>query len=92
MPWPCRRWSTPSAAACSTPAAPSSSPGRSAQRRPGRAGVVRCGGVSLLGTVPLGGLTDRYGPQRVWVVGLVLNAALFATYPSWAASPASSPW
>ena len=37
--------------------------------------------MSLLGTVPLGGLTDRYGPQRVWIVGLVLDAALFATYP-----------
>ncbi|MEV4721692.1 MFS transporter [Micromonospora noduli] len=44
-------------------------------------GLSVAAGVSLLGTVPLGGLTDRYGPQRVWVVGLVLNAALFATYP-----------
>ncbi len=44
-------------------------------------GLSIAAGVSLLGTVPLGGLTDRYGPQRVWVVGLVLNAALFATYP-----------
>ncbi|MGC4876913.1 MFS transporter [Micromonospora sp. DT43] len=44
-------------------------------------GLSIAAGVSLLGTVPLGGLTDRYGAQRVWVVGLVLNAALFATYP-----------
>ncbi|MFI7603554.1 MFS transporter [Micromonospora sp. NPDC049366] len=44
-------------------------------------GLSIAAGVSLLGTVPLGGLTDRYGPQRVWVVGLLLNAALFATYP-----------
>ncbi|MEU4470691.1 MFS transporter [Micromonospora sp. NPDC023888] len=44
-------------------------------------GLSIAAGVSLLGTVPLGGLTDRYGPQRVWVVGSVLNAALFATYP-----------
>ena len=44
-------------------------------------GLSIAAGVSLLGTVPLGGLTDRYGPQRVWVVGLVLDAALFATYP-----------
>ncbi|MEV1318715.1 MFS transporter [Micromonospora arborensis] len=44
-------------------------------------GLSIAAGVSLLGTVPLGGLTDRYGPQRVWLVGLVLNAALFATYP-----------
>ncbi|MEU4336508.1 MFS transporter [Micromonospora lupini] len=44
-------------------------------------GLSVAAGVSLLGTVPLGGLTDRYGPQRVWVVGSVLNAALFATYP-----------
>ncbi|MEU7614100.1 MFS transporter [Micromonospora sp. NPDC049204] len=44
-------------------------------------GLSIAAGVSLLGTVPLGGLSDRYGPQRVWVVGLVLNAALFATYP-----------
>ncbi|MFI6273341.1 MFS transporter [Micromonospora zamorensis] len=44
-------------------------------------GLSIAAGVSLLGTVPLGGLTDRYGPQRVWIFGLVLNAALFATYP-----------
>ncbi|NYH43909.1 MFS family permease [Micromonospora jinlongensis] len=44
-------------------------------------GLSIAAGVSLLGTVPLGGLTDRYGPQRVWIVGLVLDAALFATYP-----------
>lgn len=44
-------------------------------------GLSIAAGVSLLGTVPLGGLTDRFGPQRVWVVGLVLDAALFASYP-----------
>ncbi|MFJ6151791.1 MFS transporter [Micromonospora profundi] len=44
-------------------------------------GLSIAAGVSLLGTVPLGGLTDRYGPQRVWVFGLVLDAMLFATYP-----------
>ncbi|MEV4491745.1 MFS transporter [Micromonospora coxensis] len=44
-------------------------------------GLSIAAGVSLLGTVPLGGLTDRYGPQRVWLVGLVLDAALFAAYP-----------
>ncbi|MEW2431646.1 MFS transporter [Micromonospora sp. NPDC047644] len=44
-------------------------------------GLSVAAGVTLLGTVSLGGLTDRYGPQRVWVVGSVLNAALFATYP-----------
>ncbi|WP_262282638.1 MFS transporter [Micromonospora sp. MA102] len=44
-------------------------------------GLSIAAGVSLLGTVPLGGLTDRYGPQRVWVVALVLDGALFATYP-----------
>ncbi|MFF5178901.1 MFS transporter [Micromonospora sp. NPDC000316] len=44
-------------------------------------GLSISAGVSLLGTVPLGGLTDRYGPQRVWVCGLVLDAALFASYP-----------
>ncbi|MEU7585849.1 MFS transporter [Micromonospora sp. NPDC049230] len=44
-------------------------------------GLSIAAGVSLLGTVPLGGLTDRYGPQRVWVVGMVLDAALFASYP-----------
>ncbi|MEU7927394.1 MFS transporter [Micromonospora sp. NPDC049801] len=44
-------------------------------------GLSISAGVSLLGTVPLGGLTDRFGPQRVWVVGLVLDAALFASYP-----------
>ena len=44
-------------------------------------GLSIAAGVSLLGTVPLGGLTDRYGPQRVWVLGLVLDAALFASYP-----------
>ncbi|MFC0002593.1 MFS transporter [Micromonospora siamensis] len=45
-------------------------------------GLSVSAGVSLLGTVPLGALTDRYGPQRVWLVGLVLEAALFATYPA----------
>ncbi|MEU7755690.1 MFS transporter [Micromonospora sp. NPDC049101] len=44
-------------------------------------GLSIAAGVSLLGTVPLGGLTDRYGPQRVWMVGMVLDAALFASYP-----------
>ncbi|SBT49205.1 MFS transporter [Micromonospora auratinigra] len=44
-------------------------------------GLSIAAGVSLLGTVPLGGLTDRYGPQRIWVLGLVLDAALFASYP-----------
>ena len=44
-------------------------------------GLSISAGVSLLGTVPLGGLTDRFGPQRVWVLGLVLEAALFASYP-----------
>ncbi|MFE9691984.1 MFS transporter [Micromonospora sp. NPDC005806] len=44
-------------------------------------GLSLAAGVSLLGTVPLGGLTDRYGPQRVWVFGQLLQAALFAAYP-----------
>ncbi|MEU7572114.1 MFS transporter [Micromonospora sp. NPDC049240] len=44
-------------------------------------GLSLAAGASLLGTVPLGALTDRYGPQRVWIVGLLLDAALFASYP-----------
>ncbi|WP_174535390.1 MFS transporter [Micromonospora chalcea] len=44
-------------------------------------GLSLAAGASLLGTVPLGGLTDRYGPQRVWVVCLLLDAGLFAAYP-----------
>ncbi|MEU8069388.1 MFS transporter [Micromonospora sp. NPDC049151] len=44
-------------------------------------GLSLAAGVSLLGSVPLGGLTDRYGPQRVWIVCLLLDAALFAAYP-----------
>lgn len=44
-------------------------------------GLSVSAGVSLLGAVPLGGLTDRYGPQRVWVLGLVLEGAFFAAYP-----------
>ncbi|MEV0805695.1 MFS transporter [Micromonospora sp. NPDC050200] len=44
-------------------------------------GLSLAAGVSLIGTVPLGTLTDRYGPQRVWVVCLLLDAALFSTYP-----------
>ena len=48
---------------------------------PGGARAVPRRRRSLLGTVPLGGLADRYGPQRVWIVGLLLDAALFAAYP-----------
>ncbi|SCL15016.1 Major Facilitator Superfamily protein [Micromonospora rhizosphaerae] len=44
-------------------------------------GLSLAAGVSLLGTVPLGALTDRYGAQRVWLVGLLAEAALFAAYP-----------
>ncbi|WP_446217323.1 MFS transporter [Micromonospora sp. IBHARD004] len=44
-------------------------------------GLSLAAGVSLLGTVPLGGLTDRYGPQRVWMVGLLIEAALFGAFP-----------
>ena len=44
-------------------------------------GLSIAAGVSLLGTVPLGALTDRYGAQRVWLVGLFAEAVLFAAYP-----------
>ncbi|MFR9777461.1 MFS transporter [Micromonospora sp. MS34] len=44
-------------------------------------GLSLAAGVSLLGTVPLGALTDRYGSQGVWLVGLLVEAALFASYP-----------
>ncbi|SBT52738.1 MFS transporter [Micromonospora narathiwatensis] len=44
-------------------------------------GLSLAAGVSLLGTVPLGALTDRYGAQRVWQVGLLAEAALFGAYP-----------
>jgi hypothetical protein len=44
-------------------------------------GLSLAAGVSLLGTVPLGALTDRYGPQGVWLVGLLVEAALFIAYP-----------
>jgi MFS family permease len=44
-------------------------------------GLSLAAGLTLLGAVPLGAVIDRYGPQRVWVISLVLNAALFAAYP-----------
>lgn len=44
-------------------------------------GLSVAAGVSLLSAVPLGGLTDRYGPQRVWALGLLVEAALFGAYP-----------
>ncbi|MCW3813191.1 MFS transporter [Micromonospora sp. DR5-3] len=44
-------------------------------------GLSLAAGVSLLGTVPLGAVTDRYGTQRVWQIGLVAEAALFGAYP-----------
>lgn len=44
-------------------------------------GLSLAAGVSLLGTVPLGALTDRYGAQAVWLVGVLAEAVLFAAYP-----------
>jgi MFS family permease len=44
-------------------------------------GLSLAAGVSLLGTVPLGAFTDRFGPQGVWLVGLLVEAALFGAYP-----------
>ncbi|SCG51946.1 MFS transporter [Micromonospora inositola] len=44
-------------------------------------GLSIAAGVSLLGTVPLGALTDRYGAQRVWLVGVFAEAVLFGAYP-----------
>ncbi|MGC5017588.1 MFS transporter [Micromonospora sp. DT47] len=44
-------------------------------------GLSLAAGVSLLGTVPLGALTDRYGARRIWLVGLLAEAALFGAYP-----------
>ncbi|OKI52705.1 MFS transporter [Micromonospora sp. CB01531] len=44
-------------------------------------GLSLAAGVSLLGTVPLGAVTDRYGAQRVWLVGMLAEAALFGAYP-----------
>jgi hypothetical protein len=44
-------------------------------------GLSIAAGVSLLGTVPLGALTDRYGAQRVWLVGMFAEAVLFGAYP-----------
>jgi MFS family permease len=44
-------------------------------------GLSIAAGISLLGTVPLGALTDRYGAQRVWLVGMFAEAVLFGAYP-----------
>lgn len=44
-------------------------------------GLSIAGLTSLATSLPLGGLADRIGGQRAWVVGAVIEAAGFAAYP-----------
>ncbi|MFC7550551.1 MFS transporter [Plantactinospora sp. GCM10030261] len=44
-------------------------------------GLSAAAGVSMLVSVPLGTVIDRFGAQKVWLVSLLVEAALFAAYP-----------
>ena len=44
-------------------------------------GLTLAGVASFVTAVPLGGLADRFGPRRVWIVSSTLTAALFLTWP-----------
>jgi MFS family permease len=44
-------------------------------------GLSVAGLVGLVGSLPLGGLADRIGGRRSWVVGALVEAACFASYP-----------
>ena len=44
-------------------------------------GLSLAGLVGLVGSLPLGGLGDRLGGKRSWVIGALVEAVAFATYP-----------
>lgn len=44
-------------------------------------GLTLAGVASFATAVPLGGLADRFGPRRVWLVCSSLTAALFLAWP-----------
>lgn len=44
-------------------------------------GLSIAGVTSLLAALPLGGLADRVGGQRTWVIGALVEAAAFAAFP-----------
>jgi MFS family permease len=44
-------------------------------------GLTCAGAVSFLLAVPSGKLADRFGPKRMWAVGALLTAALYAVWP-----------
>ena len=44
-------------------------------------GITVAGAVSFLVAVPLGKLTDRVGPKRMWALGAAGSAALYAVWP-----------
>jgi MFS family permease len=44
-------------------------------------GLSVAGLAGLAMSLPLGGLADRLGGQRSWVIGAVVEAAGFASYP-----------
>ncbi|NUT05040.1 MAG: MFS transporter [Hamadaea sp.] len=44
-------------------------------------GLSVAGGLTVLGSVPLGALVDRFGARRTWIVAGVLEALLFLAYP-----------
>ena len=51
-------------------------------------GLTIAGVVTFFVAVPLGRLADRFGPQRVWALGAVATAALYATWPFVSGFPA----
>lgn len=44
-------------------------------------GLTLAGVASFATAVPLGGLADRFGPRRVWLICATLTAALFLAWP-----------
>jgi MFS family permease len=51
-------------------------------------GLSVAGGVTVLCSIPLGTVVDRFGAQRVWIVAGVLEAAMFFAYPLVGSFPA----
>src|SRR3954465_16066479 len=44
-------------------------------------GLTVAGVVSFLVAYPAGKLTDRFGPKRMWAVGALVTAMMFAAWP-----------
>jgi MFS family permease len=51
-------------------------------------GLSIAGFTSLVASLPLGGLADRLGGQRAWVIGALVEALAFAAFPLVVAFPA----